>query len=35
MYTHLKCFPLLLLNGANVTDVPVMRRGFLKPPHAQ
>lgn len=35
LYTHLKRLPLLLLHGADVAEVPVLRRGFLEDPHAQ
>lgn len=34
-YTHLKGLPLLLLDGADVAEVPLLRRVFLKEPHAQ
>ena len=35
MYTHLKRLPLLLLHGADVAEVPVLRNGFQRDPCAQ
>lgn len=32
-FTHLECFPLLLLHAANVAKVPLLRRGCLQEPH--
>lgn len=35
MYTHLERLPLLLLDSADVADVPVLRRGFQKDPSSK
>ena len=35
MYTHLERLPLLLLHGADVAEVPLLRRGLQKDPRAQ
>lgn len=32
-FSHLKCFPLLLLNAADVAEVPLLRRGCMQEPH--
>lgn len=35
MCTDLKCLSLLLLNSANVADISVLGRDFLKGPNSQ
>lgn len=32
-FSHLKCFPFLLLNAADVAEVPLLRRGRMQEPH--